>query len=68
MVAKPPKVALYIESSDRLVTSSIIPITTGWSDSCRVGLSPTEKVRVSTAHWKSRLDGAGLTRINAEPV
>ena len=50
---KPPRVALYIEGSDRFVTSTITPITTGWSDRCRVGLYPTERAHVFTAHAKS---------------
>ena len=52
MVAKPPKVALYTEGSDRFVTSTTTPIATGWRGSCRVGLSPTEKAHVFTAHAK----------------
>ncbi len=26
------------------------PVASGWSDSCRVGLAPTEERRLSTAH------------------
>jgi hypothetical protein len=48
--AEPPKVTLYTEGFDRFVTSTVTPIATGWSDSCRVGLSPTEKAHVFTAH------------------
>jgi hypothetical protein len=45
-------VALYIEGSDRFVTSTTTPIATGRRGSCRVGLSPTERARVFTAHTK----------------
>jgi len=41
---------LYTGSFNRLVTSTIVPIATGWNDSCRVGVSPTEKPRLFTAH------------------
>jgi hypothetical protein len=51
--AKPPKVALYIEGSDRFVTSTTTPTATGWRGSCRVGLSPTERAHVFTAHAKT---------------
>lgn len=50
VVAKPPKVALCTEGSSRFVTSTTTPIATSWRDSCRVGLSPTERAHVSTAH------------------
>src|SRR5579883_1671273 len=50
VVAKPPKVALYIEGFDRFVTSTTTPIATGWRGSCRVGLSPTGRAHVFTAH------------------
>ncbi len=32
----------------------IAPVASGWSDSCRVGLAPTEERRLSTAHTQSR--------------
>jgi len=48
-------VTLYIEGFSRLVTATTAPIATGWSDSCRVGLSPTERSRLSTAHRKGPL-------------
>ena len=54
VVAKPPKVALYTEGSDRFVTSTTTPIATGWRGSCRVGLSPTERAHVFTAHAERR--------------
>jgi hypothetical protein len=37
---------------DRFVTSTTTPIATGRRDSCRVGLSPTERALVFTAHAK----------------
>ena len=53
VVAKPPKVALYTEGFDRFVTSTTTPIATGWSSQLRVGLSPTERAHVFTAHAKT---------------
>ena len=44
------KVTLYTEGFSRFVTSTTAPIATGWSESCRVGLSPTGKSRLCTAH------------------
>ena len=46
---------LYTEGFNRFVSSTIAPIATGWSETCRVGFAPTEKLRLGTAHWKSRL-------------
>src|SRR5262245_52537703 len=46
---------LCIVGFDDLVTSFVATIATGWSDPCRVGLSPTEKPRLYAAHWKSAL-------------
>jgi hypothetical protein len=39
-LAKSPMATLYIEGFSRFVTSTTAPITTGWSDSCRAGLTP----------------------------
>jgi hypothetical protein len=44
------KVTLCTEGFSRFVTSTTTPIATGWSESCRVGLSPTGKSRLSTEH------------------
>ena len=41
---------LYIEGFSRFVTSTTAPITTGWSESCRVGLSPLRDRAFFTAH------------------
>jgi hypothetical protein len=41
---------LCIVGFDELVTSFVATIATGWSDPCRVGLSPTGKPRLYTAH------------------
>jgi hypothetical protein len=41
---------LCIVGFDDLVTSFVATIATGWSDPCRVGLSPTEKPRLYAAH------------------
>ena len=37
---------LYTGSFNRFVTSTTVPIATGWNDSCRVGIAPTEKSRL----------------------
>ena len=52
-LAESPKVIRYIEGFSHFVTSRTAPIATGWSKSCRVGLAPTEKRRLNTAHAKS---------------
>src|SRR5271156_2522934 len=41
-----------IEGFSHFVTSMTAPIASGWSD-CRVGLSPTGKRRLCTAHARS---------------
>jgi hypothetical protein len=37
-------VTLYIEGFNRFVTSTIAPIATGWSESCRVGFAHLKTV------------------------
>ncbi len=51
-LAKSPYVTLYTGGFSHFVTSMTAPIASGWSKSCRVGLSPTKKRRLSTAHAK----------------
>jgi hypothetical protein len=41
---------LCIEGFGDFVTSTAAPIATGWSESCRVGLAPTEDRHLFTAH------------------
>jgi hypothetical protein len=41
---------LCIEGFGSFVTSTTAPIATGWNDSCRVGIAPTEERRLVTAH------------------
>ena len=48
---------LYTEGFGRFVTSTTAPIATGWSDSCRVGISPTERTRL--ARRTARLSKTG---------
>jgi hypothetical protein len=43
---------LYIEDFVEFVASLDAPIASGWSDSCRAGLSPAGFVRLSTAYRK----------------
>ena len=45
-----------IEGFSHFVTSMTAPIASGWSD-CRVGLAPTGKRRLCTAHTRSGLKG-----------
>ena len=49
-LAKSPNVTLYTGGFSHFVTSMTAPIASGWSKSCRVGLAPTGKRRLSTAH------------------
>jgi len=42
-LAESPKVIRYIRGFSHFVTSMTAPIASGWSESCRVGLAPTEK-------------------------
>jgi len=58
--AKSPKVTPYTEGFGRFVTSTTAPIATGWSDSCRVGLSPTERSRLLTAHGNVGKSGVDI--------
>ena len=44
------QVVLCIEGFCDFVTSTATPIATGWSESCRVGIAPTEDRRLCTAH------------------
>ena len=41
------------EGFNHFVTSIVAPVASGWSI-CRVGLAPTGKRRLSTAHTRSR--------------
>src|SRR5262249_26138113 len=47
---------LCIVGFDDLVTSFVATIATGWSDPCRVGLSPTGKPRLYAAHTIIRVE------------
>ena len=49
-----PNVTLYTRGFSHFVTSMTAPIASGRSDSCRVGLAPTEERRLSTAHTQLR--------------
>jgi hypothetical protein len=59
-VRQVPLRTLYTEGFNRFVTSTIAPIATGWSDSCRVGFAPTGKQRLITAHEKDGLATSSL--------
>ena len=56
-----PLRTLYTRSFDRFVSSTAVPIATGWNDICRVGFAPTEVVHLCTAHrigrarWRARV-------------
>ena len=47
---KPSNVTIYTGGVSDVVTSMTAPIATGRSENCQVGLSPTEKHRLFTAH------------------
>ena len=47
--------ALSIEGFGSFVTSTTAPIATGWSNSCRVGIAPTEDRHLCTAHKRTQL-------------
>src|SRR6202022_4295478 len=51
-LALPPIRDTLIEGFSHFVTSMTAPIASGWSD-CRVGLAPTGKQRLCTAHARS---------------
>jgi len=46
-------VVLGIEGFGDLVTSSAAPLATGWSESCRAGITPAEERHLVTAHSDS---------------
>jgi hypothetical protein len=47
---EPVELTRYIEGFSHFVTSMTAPIISGWGNSCRVGLAPTGKRRLITAH------------------
>src|ERR1700721_2881388 len=51
-LALPPIRGTHSEGFSYFVTSIAAPVASGWS-SCRVGLAPTGKRRLSTAHTRS---------------
>ncbi len=56
----------YTEGFSHFVTSMTAPAASGWSDSCRVGLAPTEERRLTTAHTHYRhLMVGGLLRLQS---
>jgi hypothetical protein len=50
MLAESPVATLYTRGFVEFVASPDAPIATGWSDSCRAGLSPAGDVHLFTAH------------------
>ncbi len=48
-----PNVTLYTRGFSYFVTSMTAPVASGWSDG-RVGLAPTGKRRLTTAHTRRR--------------
>ncbi len=52
-LAGSPNVTRYIKGFSYFVTSITAPIASGWSYNCRVGLAPTGKRRLITAHTQS---------------
>src|SRR5258708_5923471 len=47
LLAGSPDATLCIEGFGSIVTSTTAPIATGWSNSCQVGIAPTEERRLS---------------------
>ena len=54
-----PKATPYTEGFSRFVTSTTAPIATGWSDSCRAGLTPAGRPCLCTAHQINKLRELG---------
>jgi hypothetical protein len=54
---------LYTEGFGRFVTSTTAPIATGWSDSCRVGISPTERTRLPR---RTEICGLAMPYVNVK--
>ena len=50
MLADRPKTTLCTRGFVKFVASPDAPIATGWSDSCRAGLTPAGDVHLFTAH------------------
>ena len=50
-----PQRTLYTEGFNRFVTSTVAPIATGRSESCRTGIAPAERQRFGTAHLSAQL-------------
>jgi hypothetical protein len=57
-------VTCYTEGSSHFVTSMTAPVASGWSG-CRVGLAPTGKRRLVTAH---AISGRSLVRCESGQV
>jgi hypothetical protein len=60
-LALPPIRDTLIEGFSHFVASMTAPIASGWSG-CRVGLAPTGKRRLVTAHTHNRPEAAGPNR------
>jgi hypothetical protein len=56
----------YTKGFRRFVTSTPALAATGWSDRCRVGLSPIEKPRLFTAHYNIQARAGGSRDAIAE--
>ena len=61
------------ECFSRFVTSTTVPIATGWNDPCRVGFAPTEAAHLCTAHfitagYESLLSGASQFSLTTPPL
>src|SRR5271155_4043009 len=57
LLAESPTATLSIEGFGDFVTSTAAPIATGWSNSCQVGIAPTEERRLRTAHPHGHVSG-----------
>ncbi len=59
---------LSIEGFNRFVTSTVAPIATGWSESCRAGFAPAERPCIGTAHMKPLLEKLLAIHAVGQPV
>src|SRR6516165_9998259 len=58
---------LSIRGFGKIVTFPTAPIATGWSNSCPVGLAPTEERHLCTAHGHSQYSDANFPNIRNGP-
>jgi hypothetical protein len=65
-LAESPKATLYTEGFGDFVASATASVATGWSESCRAGISPAEDRRLSRRTVELRLITALRRQIERE--